>query len=66
MLRIELAGVPGQLAQSGETASGIHIQMAIAPDYLLNREWPEIIHRYTEKDSMRYAMGVDQGRDPLN
>ena len=32
--------------------------MAIDPDYLLTREWPEITHRYTEKDSMLYALGV--------
>ena len=40
--------------------------MAIDPDYLLAREWPEITHRYTEKDSMLYALGVGLGRDPLS
>ena len=40
--------------------------MAIDLDYLLAREWPEITHRYTEKDSMLYALGVGLGRDPLN
>ena len=39
--------------------------MAIDPDYLLT-QWPEITHRYTEKDSMLYALGVGLGRDPLN
>ena len=66
MLQIELADVPGHLTYSDETALGIRIQMAIDSDYLLAREWPEITHRYTEKDSMLYALGVGLGRDPLS
>ena len=40
--------------------------MAIDSDYLLAREWPEVTHRYTEKDWMLYALGFGLGRDPLS
>ena len=40
--------------------------MAIVYDKLLALKIPEIEHRYTQKDSILYALGLGFGQDPMN
>lgn len=40
--------------------------MAIHYDKLMNREFPEIEHSFTRKDTMLYALGLCLGMDPLD
>lgn len=40
--------------------------MAIDTDKLLAREFPEVEHRYTQRDTMLYALGVGLGTDPMS
>lgn len=40
--------------------------MALDPQKLLDWPFKEIVHRYTEKDTMLYALGVGLGADPLD
>ncbi|MBV7394073.1 MaoC/PaaZ C-terminal domain-containing protein [Mameliella sediminis] len=37
-----------------------------SPDRLLAREFPEVRHEYSERDSIIYALGVGFGTDPLD
>lgn len=38
--------------------------MKIDPDYLLQREFPNVTESYSEKDCILYALGVGMGLDP--
>lgn len=38
----------------------------IDPDKLLALDFPEIVHRYTTRDTILYALGVGIGREPLS
>ncbi len=40
--------------------------MAIDYDNLINWEFPEVEHTYTEKDAMLYALGIGMGADPVD
>ena len=40
--------------------------MTINPEKLLNRDFDNIRHSYTEKDCILYALGVGMGLDPLD
>ena len=40
--------------------------MAINYEQLKNRKFDEIVHTYTERDTMLYALGVGVGHDPLD
>ena len=40
--------------------------MTINPEKLLNRDFDNIRHTYTEKDCILYALGVGMGLDPLD
>lgn len=40
--------------------------MPIDYDKLKNRKFPDLVHRYTAKDTILYALGVGYGIDPLN
>lgn len=40
--------------------------MAIDYDKLINRRFERIVHEYSEKDSMLYALGVGLGMEPFN
>jgi len=40
--------------------------MKFDPEYLLQRQFPTIRQRYTEKDCSLYALGVGMGIDPLD
>ena len=40
--------------------------MAIDYDKLMNRKFERLEHRYTEKDTILYALGVGMGIDPLD
>jgi acyl dehydratase len=40
--------------------------MAINPQQLLNRQFAPMIHRYTQRDTQLYALGLGLGHDPLD
>lgn len=40
--------------------------MPLDPDTLLNWPFPAVEHRYTERDTILYALGVGAGHDPLD
>jgi acyl dehydratase len=40
--------------------------MAIDPERLLAHRFPEIRHRYVERDAILYALGIGLGADPLD
>src|SRR5271165_5302038 len=49
------------------SSRGIRFEtMAIDPERLLAHRFPEIRHRYVERDAILYALGIGLGADPLD
>ena len=40
--------------------------MVMDPDKLLNWSFEDVIHKYTKRDTMLYALGLGFGSDPLD
>src|SRR5690606_19545381 len=58
---LSVGSLPGRV----QLGSGVKV-MAIDYQRLKNRQFPEIVHSYSARDTMLYALGVGVGHDPLD